>query len=75
MEQEDLFFQECTPGFDIDGCLSGPLASTHRMLDIVIGPRECMGGHAARPKVERWAELENLGLGGARASSGYPKPF
>ncbi|CAE7394875.1 unnamed protein product [Symbiodinium sp. CCMP2592] len=38
--QESLFFQECTPLFDVQGCLVEPLADSHRMLHVLTGPED-----------------------------------
>lgn len=37
--QEDMFFEECTPLFDIEECLREPLRGTHRVIKVVTGPR------------------------------------
>lgn len=47
--EEDMFFQECTPQFDIEGCLRTPLSSTHEIIDVVTGP-ECHGWPCSRPR-------------------------
>ncbi|CAE7268103.1 unnamed protein product [Symbiodinium sp. CCMP2592] len=37
--EESLFFQECTPGFDVEGLLSRPLSSSHKVIHVTTGPK------------------------------------
>ncbi|CAE7548869.1 unnamed protein product [Symbiodinium natans] len=37
--EEDLFFQECTPLFDVDTHLRQPLKDSHRIIKVIAGPR------------------------------------
>ena len=48
--EEDMFFQECTPLFDIHGCLESPLAETHRLVSVVTGP-SMMGWPTSRDRL------------------------
>ena len=48
--QESLFFQECTPLFDIKGCLEEPLSSSHKVVHVVTGP-SALGWPAARDRM------------------------
>ena len=37
--QESMFFQECTPLFPIEACLSHPLEKSHHVVHVISGPR------------------------------------
>ena len=44
-----MFFQECAPLFDVEGCLRAPLSDSHRIVHIVTGP-EVHGWPTARER-------------------------
>ena len=44
-----FFFQECTPLFDVDGCLRQPLAESYLVVDVVTGPGD-LGWPASRER-------------------------
>ena len=48
--QEDLFFQECTPHFDLQTLLTEPLADSHLIVSVITGPR-LLGWPAARDRL------------------------
>lgn len=47
--EEDIFFQECTPLFDVEGCLKQPLASSHHVTHVITGPT-ALGWPACRDR-------------------------
>ncbi|CAE7251503.1 unnamed protein product [Symbiodinium sp. CCMP2456] len=58
--QEDMFFQECTPLFDIQEHLISPLESTHHVVQVVAGPR-LLGWPASRDRrLSAGLSLESL---------------
>ena len=44
-----MFFQECTPLFDVDGCVKEPLEDSHFVVDIITGPSD-LGWPASRDR-------------------------
>lgn len=36
--EEDMFFQECTPLWDVQGCLVKPLKDSHTVIHAIVGP-------------------------------------
>ncbi|CAE7253617.1 unnamed protein product [Symbiodinium sp. CCMP2592] len=48
--EEDMFFEECTPLFDVEECLREPLRDTHRIIKVVTGPR-LMGWPTSRERL------------------------
>ena len=47
--EEDLFFQECTPLFDLEGCLITPLFDSHTVVSVITGP-SALGWPACRDR-------------------------
>ncbi|CAE7439049.1 unnamed protein product [Symbiodinium sp. CCMP2592] len=73
--QEDMFFQECTPLFDIEEHLIGPLESSHRVVQVVAGPR-LLGWPASRDRrLSAGLSLESLVWVGPTTAEGVQADF
>lgn len=58
--EEDFFFQECTPLFDVDGCLRQPLAESYLVVDVVTGPGDLGWPASQERQLSAGLSLETL---------------
>ena len=73
--QEGMFFQECTPFFDIQEHLIHPLESSHRVVQVVAGPR-LLGWPASRDRrLSAGLSLESLVWVGPATAEGVQADF
>ena len=74
-QQEDMFFQECTPLFDADTFLVNPLKETHHCVRVVAGPK-LLGWPTARDRLlSAGLSLKSLQWVGPETQEGIQEEF